>query len=42
MFEGKIVAYFPDLTGITPEVLGEYMLGIKKQDDAEIGGVVHE
>lgn len=36
------MAYFEDLTGITPEVLGEYMLGVKKQDDAVIGGVVHE
>ena len=42
LYEGKIVAYFEDLTGITPEVLGEYMLGVKKQDDAVIGGVVHE
>lgn len=41
MYEGKIVAYFEDLTGVTPEVLGEYMLGVKKQDDTEIGGVVH-
>ena len=42
LYEGKIVAYFEDLTGITPEALGEYMLGVKKQDDAVIGGVVHE
>ena len=42
MFEGKIVAYFEDLTDVTPEVLGEYMLGVKKQDDSVIGGVIHE
>lgn len=41
MFEGKIVAYFEDLTDVNPEVLGEYMLGVKKQSDEEIGGVVH-
>lgn len=42
MYDGKIVAYFEDLTGVTPETLGEYMLGVKKQDDAVIGGVVHD
>lgn len=42
MYEGEIVAYFDDLTGVTPEVLGEYMLGVKKQDASEIGGVRHD
>ncbi len=42
MFEGEVVAYFEDLTGVTPETLGEYMLGIKKQDASLIGGVLHE
>lgn len=41
MYDGKIVAYFEDLTCVTPETLGEYMLGVKKQSDEEIGGVVH-
>ncbi len=42
MYEGKIVAYFEDLTNVTPEVLGEYMLGVKKQSEEEIRGVIHE
>ena len=42
MYDGKIVAYFEDLTNVTPEVLGEYMLGVKKQSDEEIRGVIHE
>ena len=32
VFEGRIVAYFEHLKGVTPQVLGEYMLGIKQQD----------
>ena len=33
---GEIVAYFEDPNNITPEELGEYMLGIKKQKASEI------
>ena len=42
MYDGKIVAYFPELEGVTPSVLGEYMLGVKKMSDEEITAVIHE
>ena len=42
MYEGQIVAYFPDAGQVNEEILGEYMLGLKKQTEEEIGGVVHE
>jgi ABC-type uncharacterized transport system ATPase subunit len=42
MFEGKIVAYFEDTDLVTEEMLGLYMLGVRKQSDEEIGGVVYE
>ena len=42
MFKGQIAAYFPDLTGITPEILGEYMLGVKKMSDEEIAKVIFD
>ena len=42
MYEGKIVAYFPDLTDVTPKVLGEYMLGVKKMSDEEIEKVIFD
>lgn len=42
VYEGRVVAYFENLEGITPQILGEYMLGIKHQDEVEIGGVLHE
>lgn len=42
MYNGKITAYFPDVSKINEEILGEYMLGIKTQTLEEIGGVVHE
>lgn len=42
MYEGRITAYFEDLTGVTPEVLGEYMLGVKKMSDEEIAQVIFE
>lgn len=41
MYEGNIVAYFESTTNLTETMLGEYMLGIKKQSDEEIGGVLH-
>lgn len=40
MFEGRIVAYFPSLEGVTEEILGEYMLGLKEHSPEVIGGVV--
>ncbi|MEA5050774.1 MAG: ABC transporter ATP-binding protein [Oscillospiraceae bacterium] len=42
MYDGEIVAYFPDLEGVTENILGEYMLGIKKGDAENIGGVLYE
>ncbi len=41
MFEGNIVAYFPDAKAASEEILGEYMLGIRRQTPQEIGGVLH-
>lgn len=42
MYEGKIVAYFPDAKKVDEQILGEYMLGLKEQTKEEIGGVVGE
>ena len=36
LFEGEIVAYFPDLHGISENELGLYMLGTRKQSEEEI------
>lgn len=41
MYDGKIVAYFKELKGVTPSVLGEYMLGVKKMSDEEIAQVIY-
>ena len=42
MSGGEIVAYIEDAKTITEEELGEYMLGLKKQDDSEIRKVAYE
>ena len=42
MFDGQIAAYFKDLKGVTPSVLGEYMLGVKRMSDEEIAQVVYD
>ena len=42
MCKGQIVAYFADVKNLTETELGEYMLGLKKQTDEEIGGVLYE
>ena len=42
MYGGKIVAYFPDLNEVNEQTLGEYMLGLKKQSQDEIGGVIYD
>ena len=42
MYGGEIVAYFPDVTDITEEDLGFYMLGIKRMTAEEIGGAYVE
>lgn len=41
LYSGEIVAYFPDASKINEEVLGEYMLGIKRQSDEEIRRAIH-
>ena len=38
MYEGEIVAYFPDVSNITEDELGFYMLGVKRMPSEEIGG----
>ena len=42
MYGGEIVAYFNDLTNVTEDELGYYMLGVKKMSKEEIGGALHE
>lgn len=42
MFGGQIVAYFDDVSNLTEDELGYYMLGVKKMTAQEIGGAVHE
>ena len=41
LYGGKIVAYFEDASKLTDSEMGEYMLGLKKQTDEEIGRVNH-
>lgn len=40
LYEGEIVAYFDNAKDVTEVILGEYMLGIKKQTESEIKRVV--
>lgn len=40
MYNGTIVAYFPDASEIDEHILGEYMLGIRRQTPEEVGGVI--
>lgn len=42
MYEGEIVAYFENLVDVNEEILGEFMLGIKKQSDEEMKVAKHE
>lgn len=37
MKEGEIVAQFRDLASVTDEILGEYMLGVKRMSQEEMG-----
>ena len=39
---GTIAAYFEDTSQLNDEMMGEYMLGLKRQSDEEIGRVCHE
>ena len=38
MVDGKITAYFEDASKVDEYMIGEYMLGVKKQSEEEIGG----
>ncbi len=42
MHGGEIVAYLPDSSQVTEDELGEYMLGIRRQQPEEIRRVCHE
>ena len=42
LYGGKIAAYFEDTSQLNDEVMGEYMLGLKRQSEEEIGRVCHE
>ena len=42
MYEGRFVAYYENLSDITEEELGLYMLGIKKQDESQIRRMRYE
>ena len=42
LYGGKIAAYFEDTSQLNDAVMGEYMLGLKRQSDEEIGRVCHE
>ncbi len=41
-YNGKIAAYFEDTSVLNDEIMGEYMLGLKKQTEEEIRRVCHE
>lgn len=41
MCGGKIAAYFDDTSTLDDTVMGEYMLGLKQQDEAEVRRVQH-
>ena len=42
MHNGKIAAYFEDTAGLTDDIMGEYMLGLKQQSEAEVRRVCHD
>ena len=42
MYEGKIAAYIKDVSKMTEEQLGVYMLGIQLQSEEEIKEARHE
>ena len=42
MCGGHIAAYFEDTTQLSDEVMGEYMLGLKRQTPEEVRRVCHE
>lgn len=42
MYGGQITAYFKDTEGLTDEMMGQYMLGVKRQTPEEIREVCYE
>jgi simple sugar transport system ATP-binding protein len=42
IYNGEIVAYFSDAGSVNEQILGEYMLGLKKQPHEELRGVINE
>ncbi len=42
MHNGQIAAYFEDTAGLTDEIMGEYMLGLKKQTEEEVRRACHD
>lgn len=42
MYGGQITAYFDDTSKLTDEMMGQYMLGVKKQTPEEIRRACHE
>lgn len=42
MHNGQIAAYFEDTAGLTDEIMGEYMLGLKQQSADEVRRVCHD
>ena len=42
MLLNSFQAYFDNLTKLNPQILGEYMLGIKRQSKEEIRGSIYE
>jgi simple sugar transport system ATP-binding protein len=42
MCDGEIVAYFEDVSTLTEDELGEYMLGLRKQDEDQIRRAAYE
>ncbi len=42
MYEGKISAFFPDLSSVDENEIGNYMLGVKRQSNEQIGRACHE
>lgn len=40
LYKGEVVAHFEDIKGINETVLGEYMLGIKKMSNEEMGDLL--
>lgn len=42
IYDGQIVSFFQDAASTNEQMMGEYMLGLKKQKKEEMGGLIHE